>query len=100
MEDMNVLKINCPQAVCRKAHKDGVYTLVKKAGRSMDTFHSVMSSTLCLFYLIGDRDTILTPVKQDLWKVIRELIIASNNCQIQWLYIYIIYMKLIYMIYM
>lgn len=46
MEDTNVLEINCPQAVCRKAHKDGVYTLVNKGwsvGTSLSTFHSVVS---------------------------------------------------------
>lgn len=46
MEDTNVLEINCPQAVCRKAHKDGVHTLVKKGwsvGTSLSTFHSVLS---------------------------------------------------------
>lgn len=47
MKDTNVLKMNCPQVVCRKAHKNGVYALIKKAGwsvcTSLCTFHSVVS---------------------------------------------------------
>lgn len=46
MKDTNVLKINYPQAVCGKAHKNGVYTFIKKARWSMCTslctLHSVV----------------------------------------------------------